>query len=132
MKYIIPGDPVAWSRAGRNSNRFYDKQIQLKEYWRLLLLKQHGNQRMYEGPLRVEFYFGMRIPRKPKSHQQHGCWHTSTPDLTNLEKLIEDVGTGILYIDDRFICSNTADKKYDNEPRTEFIIKELKNEQQGY
>lgn len=125
MKYIIPGDPIALARCRFGNDRVWDSQKQLKTYWGIHLHNQHFRRPFYQGPLHIDVIFYMRIPRNPKKNQKPYCWHTKTPDLSNLIKFIEDVGTGILYHDDRIIASMHARKQYDDNERTELIITEL-------
>ena len=49
------------------------------------------------------------------------------PDLSNLIKLLEDaiVDTKVVLTDDRIISKIIAKKVYDDNPRTEFILREL-------
>lgn len=126
--YIIPGDPVPWKRAGINWNakRHYDEQIGLKNSLGFYLKKQHGNAPMFTGPLRMSFifYFGRKKSKK--------FYHTYIPDLSNLIKMVEDIGTGILYEDDCLIAEISAVKCYSTYSRTEFTITELvKGESDG-
>ena len=79
------------------------------------------------------------MPR-PKSHYRTGKfkyklkeklknlkYHTFTPDLDNLIKLISDVisGKDRFIVDDSQICIIEAEKIYGETPRTEFIIQEF-------
>ncbi len=125
--YIIDGDPIAWARAAPSKySRMWDTQKQIKFEHGISLRKQHKGNGLFEGPILLDiiFYF-----KKPKSCvRKQGSFHIYKPDLSNLIKLIEDIGSGILYKDDAIIACIRAQKKYDAQPRTEFRIVSLEEE----
>ena len=122
-KFEILGNPVPLARARTNKGRFYDSQKQLKVHWRNELENQHQEEPFFCGPLFLEIIFFMPIPKH--SRDLRGFHHHIRPDLSNLIKFIEDAAQGVLYEDDAIIASISAEKRYDNEPRTEFILTEL-------
>lgn len=67
-----------------------------------------------EGPLYLKLLFLMPRPgrlrwkRRPMPRE----WHTSKPDLDNLEKSIKDALTGTVWIDDAQVCSVEKRKLY--------------------
>jgi Holliday junction resolvase RusA-like endonuclease len=78
--------------------------------------------------LDVTFY----LPR-PKGHYGSGAnalklkgsapeWHTSKPDIDNLEKLVQDSLNKIFWKDDSQICLISCRKLYSEKPRTEIFI----------
>jgi Holliday junction resolvase RusA-like endonuclease len=82
--------------------------------------------------MKVIFY----MPR-PKSHYRTGkyshllkdnfkdvIYHSNTPDLDNLVKMIADVIQPQMICDDSQICMLFAEKKY-GQPRTEVTIKKV-------
>lgn len=129
MIYVIKGEPTPLARARHAHRRTYDSQKQLKSMLGIEIQCQHDDRPLYSGPLRVEFTFYFGFPEKmsqDKKLKLLGKPHVFKPDLSNLIKLIEDVGSKILYHDDSYIASIAAFKCYDWEPRTEFIITEIK------
>lgn len=137
MKYIIMGDPIAWKRPGvNNQKRFYDRQTNEKMLFGLELRRQHGDNPVFEGgPLRMDIYFYMPIPKHlikkiSALRQQHSHIYTKTkPDTSNLLKLIEDAARFIIYKDDVLIASHFTHRVYDdgNGPRMEFEFFPLPN-----
>lgn len=126
MKYILEGDPVAWARAGRSKNRFYDTQKQLKLVMGIAIRNQHNDRPFYEGPLILEATFYMPIPKRvSKPDTWEGKPTNIRPDLSNLIKLLEDTCTNILYHDDCIIQKIIADRVYSVNPRTEFLLREV-------
>lgn len=124
MTYIIDGDPISWARArpNYNSRRMWDAQKHEKLVLGLDLVKQHGPNPPFSGPISLEVNFYMKLPQKGRNP---GDWHSGKPDFSNLLKFIEDTGNKILYIDDCMIVSVSGKKVYDRNPRTEFTITRL-------
>jgi Holliday junction resolvase RusA-like endonuclease len=74
-------------------------------------------------PLSVEMIFTMKMPKKPKKNQLKGCHHVSTPDLSNLIKLVEDALNGVVWKDDSIISELRCWKRYGSEPSTIVRVK---------
>lgn len=128
MTYVIYGDPVALARARFGQKKVWDSQKSLKLVAGIDLRAQHGDLPLYEGPLHMDVVFIMPLPSKlnaDKRRQKEGTWHLFRPDLSNLVKYIEDVGTGILYGDDCIIASIACKKVYGTQARTEFTLSKL-------
>lgn len=127
--YIIPGDPIPWARTGVNFNVrcHYDAQKHLKYIVQDQLREQHADRPLFQGPLELILTFYMRIPASASGRKAPipGAWHFRKPDKSNLEKLIEDIGNGILYKDDAQFARSIVQKMYDLQPRVEFTIREL-------
>lgn len=123
--YKIEIDPIPLRRARINNKRFYDPQSADKIAFGLHLLKQHGNEPMFSGPVQLDVIFymstGQNKANKEKTH------HSTIPDLSNLIKFVEDaiVDTQVIITDDRIISIINAKKVYHSRPRTEFTITEL-------
>jgi Holliday junction resolvase RusA-like endonuclease len=135
MKFRLDGPPTPLARPRMASSRrslggggkVYDPQRHQK------LLDGLKIARQYTGPLltipvllTVEFHFA--IPRsysKSKKADTLGQYHTFKPDLSNLIKYIEDLCTGIVYVDDALIAKIIATKVYSEESYTEFTISSL-------
>lgn len=128
--YVLYGNPVAWARPAPARNHMWDTQKQLKFQYGINLKQQHDDEPLLDGPLHLEIKFYFHIPRTShkKVRQLPGDYHIFTPDLSNLIKLIEDVGSGILYKDDALIASMRAAKLYDETPRIEFSLYTLTQE----
>lgn len=126
-RFIIPGNPIAWQRANPGKTRMYDAQKKIKLDYTYQIQSQYSCKDLLDGPLELDITFYFRMP---PSHHKHFdklrlTPHHFRPDLSNLVKLIEDVGSGVLYKDDSLIASLIARKLYDDNPRIEFFLKEL-------
>jgi Holliday junction resolvase RusA-like endonuclease len=135
----IPGNPKALKRH-RHTNkdgvhRNYDPSSDDKRTF-LDLAFEHKPDKPIDEPISVglHFYF-----ERPKSHYGTGKnkdilkpnapkWHTSAPDIDNLQKFCFDSFNGVFWKDDSIICQIVAQKIYSDNPRTEIIIHTIENE----
>lgn len=126
--YIIKGDPIPLARPRIGSSRLWDSQKHLKLVVGLDLQKQHGTEPLYCGPLHLVVDYFMRMPdgQRKKWELFRSRPHVYKPDLSNLVKFTEDVCSAILFKDDCLIAKITAKKYYDDNPRTEFRILEMR------
>lgn len=125
-KFILDGPPIPLQRArcGRQQ-KVYDSQKNHKLVAGIHLKNQFENKQIIEGILQLDVIFYMPIPKKgcgKKNNGFEGNLHFKKPDLSNLIKFIEDVATGIIYTDDSRIAIIQSEKRYDQQPRTEFTI----------
>lgn len=126
--YVIPGDPIPLARARFSSNHVYDAQKHLKVSTSIYLQSQHDRKEMFSNPVKMHVIFFMSIPMGSTSTKRSKLLNTyvsKKPDLSNLIKFIEDTATGIIFTDDKLVCSIDAHKVYDYDPRTELIIYEV-------
>jgi|SRR5690606_1978065 len=126
--YVIPGNPVPLKRPRFGNKQVWDSQRQLRVNTGIYLHSQHEGRPLFKGPLQLECFFYIGVPASYSQKRRDkvlGTPHIYKPDLSNLIKLIEDIGTGILYHDDALIYSLQAFKLYDQEGRTEFILQEI-------
>lgn len=124
--YVVPGEPIALARPRFNlsSKRVYNHQRGSMNNASIYLQSQHASKQLFEGPLHLDVTFFFVHPKHySKKRKEETKYHSSTPDLSNLVKFVEDIAIGILYHDDAIISSISAKKVYDIEPRTEFTIR---------
>ena len=117
--YIIPGDPIPLARARKSkAGALYDSQKNHKLIIGITLQSQMESTNPPSCPLLLDATFFMYTPKtKPKLL---GQYVTTTPDLTNLLKLYEDVAQDIgLLLNDKLIAAINSRKIYDLNPRTE-------------
>lgn len=121
--YYIPIAPMPWKRPARNGKKMYDAQAKDKVNFGIYLNQQHNDEPLFDCPIHLDINFYMPIP-KSVSLRKQVPYHSSTPDIDNLLKFCLDTMTDVVIIDDRIICSITAKKVYDKEPRIELTITE--------
>ena len=129
VKYCILGKPIPLERPRFGNGHVWDSQKQLKHSWGVQLQEQHQDRPMFSGvPLRLEVDFYMPFPRMTVKKQMSYAnkLHIGRPDLDNLVKFVCDASMGILMMDDAIVASVEATKRYSENPRTEFILIEMK------
>lgn len=143
ITFTVYGEPMAQKRPrAREMGKFiqvYDDPKSAKAKDTLaVIIQQQAPPRLLEGPLRVniDFYFS-----RPKSHFGTGRnagvlkptadeYRWQKPDRDNLDKLVLDAMSGIIFHDDAQACTGTINKYYTNnsKPRIEIEIEEIGNE----
>lgn len=123
-QYCIKVTPIAWKRAGRNGNRYFDFQAREKLTLGICLNNQQGSDPLFSQAIHMDIVFYMPIPRLLKDREKLP-YHTKTPDADNLCKLLFDALKGVVIQDDKLIFSYSVKKMYDKDPRTEFTITEV-------
>jgi Holliday junction resolvase RusA-like endonuclease len=124
-QYIIPVRPVVWKRPGLNGSQFFDQQKHEKISTGLYLQREHGDEPMWTGPIKIEIAFHLPLPHGMSIGKNQGKWHIKRPDLDNLMKFILDAATGILWQDDSIVCWIEKRKLYDKNAKTIFTVTEL-------
>lgn len=128
--YQIIGNPVPWAAPGRKGNFYFNPKDKEKKQavWQLKPQISHSP---LSGPLRVDVFFHMPIPKSTsgirKRQMLNGViHHISKPDRSNLLKFVEDClqDAEILSNDSIIVCGETK-KIYGEEPKTVIIIQEL-------
>ena len=136
INFTITGKPKALKRHRPSAKGgYYDPSSKdKKDIW--LQIAKHRPKLPLAGDIFIKLIFYM--PR-PKHHYRTGkyshllkdrckdiIYHSVTPDLDNLVKLICDTiqGKGRMICDDSQICVLQAEKKY-GDPRTEVTIQEI-------
>ena len=122
---VIPGVPVARARPRFSKFGTYDKQRDVKEFYRLSILPQLPKGfEILQRPLSIRLIFEMPIPKgtsKKKSLNLIGSPHVKKPDIDNLYKML-DAYNGVLWMDDSQIHQVTMEKIYSENPKTNLII----------
>lgn len=126
--YVIEGDPIALQRPRMARGHLYYAQKHEQERIKEKIAEQHAEKPLFCGPLYMYITFYMPFPQH-KNKYHTGQYHYIRPDLSNLIKMAEDAGRGILYKDDACISRIEASKIYDPQPRTEFTL-EVINEKE--
>lgn len=75
-----------------------------------------------DNPIAIELVFTM--PRPKNHYNKKGLkpdapmYHSSRPDIDNLEKLVMDALNGVFYRDDALVCRKESLKQYGETPST--------------
>ena len=126
--FLILGDPIPLSRArvGFGARRIWDSQKQLKLVTGIDLARQMGNLPLFEGALHIDIIFYMKIPKSLQLRQKLHKHHCYKPDIDNLIKMILDImSNDVIFHDDCIVSYVSAQKIYDDKPRTKITVKEI-------
>jgi len=125
--YILKGSPIPLSRTriGRCYYAPYESQKELKLATQITIQNQHGEKPCYKGPLKLEVIFYFHIP---KNHLdiKSGDPIIKDPTVNDCLRFILNVCNNIIFYDVSTVTEIYCKKIYDTNPRTEFIITELK------
>ena len=128
-KVNIQPIPLARPRWSPRGHVMYDSQVHDKISFALYVQQQHTKQLKdykFQGPLKLEAYFFMNIPKsRIKQHLEHKP-HNIRPDIDNLEKFLLD-SCGEIFYDDCQFSEIHCYKQYSptHKGYTEFRITEL-------
>lgn len=119
----LPGNPIPWKRVGinRKTGGVYDQQHEERENYRWLIRSQY-KEKILTGPVIVKTLFRFPIPKSVKGKIKRIQMLTGMivpnqkPDNDNLEKLIYDCMTGVIYEDDSQIVDNITRKRFSESP----------------
>ena len=112
---FIPGEPVAWARAGSNGTRRYTppKQAAYKAEITLRARRAMAGLAPFDGPLALRVRVVYPVPASwSKAQRATAKWKVSKPDLDNLVKGVADALNGIVYRDDAQIAETVMQKCY--------------------
>ena len=137
MKIVIPGDPIPQPRARcyrrGNLNIFYDpaqaKKVDIRECIKEQLKDEFPELPVFHSSLALSIciIFEMPIPQswsKKKRELHIDKPHISKPDIDNLEVIVFNTLSGIVYHDDRQISHTKCVKRYSLDPKTVIEISE--------
>jgi len=95
----------------------------------LLNVREQSHGQKLSGPLKMQMFFAMPIPKSTSKKQQlrmalNEILPTKKPDLKNLIAFAEDVLSGEIFQDDCQVCIIEAMKRY-GDPHTWIRIEEM-------
>ena len=126
---VVPGDPVAKTRAKTGNGNFYTPKKTVG--WEALAAHEASivmaGRRPLRAPVaaRVVAYF--TVPKswpawKREAALEGKVWHTATPDADNILKAALDALKGIVIADDSYVATKAVSKEYAESPRVEITI----------
>ena len=131
--YIIKGTPIPLARPRFNGHNrsAYDGQKTLKMLTCIGLQSQHYGEEIFDGILHINMRFHFDLPKSKSKKEEliRQQYHIYKPDLSNLQKWVEDLAVDCEIIkEDSLISSVFATKIYSptNEPYSEFTITQIK------
>jgi Holliday junction resolvase RusA-like endonuclease len=115
VSFFIPGEPVAFARAGANgAQRFTPKrQRDFMALVKLAACRSMVAQALMTGPVALNIRASYVPPVSWSKKKTAGAtWRAARPDADNLAKIIADALNTIVYADDAQIASLTVRKIY--------------------
>lgn len=119
--YTILGKPIAWMRARRRGNKYFDIQMKEKERMRQEIKNSKTVPILSSMPIKVTVECHMPIPASwPLIKQKNALHkpHVSRPDADNIMKFIGDALNGLLWTDDCLIFEYSIRKFYGEVAKT--------------
>jgi len=111
-RLFIPITPMAAPRPRVTRNGTYNdpKYTNYKKAIALYCMKHFG---VSDKPIAMYVDFMFEQPKSwSKKKKEETLWHTSKPDIDNLQKGIKDALSGIAYVDDSQVSYVIAKKQY--------------------
>ena len=128
MKFVVDGVPTAWSSHKGYGKRSYSLHTPKKQAFQRKIRQQYDGP-LFDSPISLSITFEMPIPesfsKKKRLKIEAIPFHTSRPDLTNLQKFAEDCLSGIVISDDKIVVKTSSQKYYSKSPQTIIEIEVL-------
>lgn len=132
QKIIIQGKPIAkkrprFYRRGKFVGTYNDQETEEGRFmWEVKSQWPYSVPHERQAPLSLRCIFYMPIPKHTsKKKRATLLYHIKKPDTSNLLKFVEDCLSGIVFYDDSQVAEVLAAKLYDENPRTEIIVKKM-------
>lgn len=126
MIYVLQATPVAKASARHDRYKIYDNQKNMRSHQRIELERQHDDRFMFKNiPLKLTVTFYLPIPGSLSEHKKQeleGTLHMQKPHLSNMLKWVENLAANLIYHEDCLIAQTVMEKRWSNNPRTEFTI----------
>ena len=128
FSFVVPGQPVAWARAGLHGKRHFTPQMQ-RNYMRTLQLfcqvaMRAGGHKPIEGPVHLEVVARYPWPKDRKRHDS--AWKLGRPDFDNIVKIVSDALIGVAWVDDAQVCDASVQKYYNAVPGLLVVVEALR------
>lgn len=128
INILVPGSPHPWRAPLVTRKGFaYDSKSDIKKKIKAII-KGQFNLDPIKGPVHLSLIFEMPIPKSASKKKkldmlENKIKPTTRPDLTNLQKLIEDCLIGSVIVDDNQVISVNSKKLYSSHPQTKVFVK---------
>ena len=127
IQFIIYGDPISQGRPkarrqGEHARVYMPAKVKAAERNILAQAISYRPEKPLKGGIILSLKF---FKPKPKSYPKKRKLNIVKPDLTNMEKLVEDALNKVFWEDDARIFCKTSVKLYGEPARTEVEIQEI-------
>lgn len=130
VSFVIPGEPVPFARAGaKGAMRFTPKrQRDFMSLAKLAACQAMNGRAPIEGPVELTVEAVFLVPSTwSKKKAGAAVWKLSRPDLSNIEKLVEDSLNEIVFLDDTQVVRRgpRSCKRYGDRAETRVTVRML-------
>ena len=126
---LIDGPPIALQRHRSSRGIMYDPQSSIKKKMLKDLAPILKRYPLLDEPISIHFIFDFAIPKqKSKRWRRENYYRQQRPDASNCLKFYEDLFNGILWKDDSQIVYLSAEKRYNDIPKTFIQWQPIPNE----
>lgn len=115
IAFHIPGEPVAFARAGAKGKRRFTpkKQSDFMGMVRLFASRAMKGGRPIAGPVEMQVRAVYLVPESWSQKKKSAAhWKASKPDADNIAKILKDAMNTIVFEDDAQVASLTVQKVY--------------------
>ena len=123
--FTVPGEPLAFARAGRNGKFSFTPapQRSFMGAVKMFAMQAMAGAGPFDGPLFMDIRAIYLHPASWSVKKKAGTlYKTSKPDVDNLAKLVKDALSTVAYADDAQICFLSASKRYGRVARLDISI----------
>lgn len=127
LTFIVPGEPVAFARAGKNGAQHFTPKRQ-RDHAAIIKLAAATAMRgrpLLAGALGLTARFYYLRPTSWPKRKQAVRFKTSAPDTDNLCKLLKDALKGVAWGDDAIVSRVVLEKVYGPTARTMVLVEQL-------
>jgi Holliday junction resolvase RusA-like endonuclease len=139
IKFSVPGEPRGKgrpriARAGRFARMYPDERTEAYEsFIRLAFRLAAPDFIPLTGPVALSLIAYCGVPKSASKRKRAAMLArelrpTRKPDLSNVQKAVEDGLNSVCFRDDALIVSVMAEKRYSDRPRLEIEIREISGE----
>lgn len=121
--------PIAWKRARRKGNTYYDEQVNDKCAYAYIARAALKRYIPVSGDIHLDVAFHIPMPKswsQKKKIASDGKFCSAKPDLDNLVKFVLDAFNEVIWNDDKQVVSIKACKLYSSSPKTVLQYDEYK------
>lgn len=130
LKMVFPGEAVAKqsTRFNRSGFAYQTKKIKMTARSIQLQIKSQLPKgfKPFDEPIGIHYKFIFPFTKRISMKKRKECiWKDTTPDIDNLQKMINDAMEPLVYRNDSRICLAVIEKIMGDTPRTEVVIYRL-------
>lgn len=124
--YVIKGEPECYVIKLVREGSVWTPARAAHRLAQISLECQHDDKPKFTGPLFMQVRFFFKNPARESTRIARGPHHTTSPSLLLLYKFVEEISSRIIFDRSNSVITLHISKEYDDNPRTEILLQELK------